>query len=60
MPKGTQVAHKFGQDNGIMADGGIVFAPHPYVVVIMSEEIWGSDAAKVFPEISKMVYSNNE
>lgn len=36
LPKGTRVAHKTGSITRIRHDGGIVFAPRPYVLVVLS------------------------
>lgn len=57
VPKGTVVAHKFGQDMGVMADGGIVFANDPYVIVIMGDGITERDADSLFPKVSKDIYN---
>ncbi len=56
VPKDVTVAHKFGQDAGVMADGGIVFSKKPYVLVIMGQGITQYDADLLFPKVSKDVY----
>jgi beta-lactamase class A len=57
VPKGVIVAHKFGQDAGVMADGGIVFAGSPYILVIMGNGITETDADTLFPKVSKDIYN---
>lgn len=57
VPKGIVVAHKFGQDAGVMADGGIVFTKNPYILVIMGNGITQHDADSLFPKVSKDIYS---
>ncbi len=57
VPDGIKVAHKFGTDSGILADGGIVFAHNPYILVIMGQEVTKSEADKVIPKISRNIYA---
>lgn len=57
VPKNIVVAHKFGQDVGVMADGGIVFAKNPYILVIMGNGITQADADILFPKVSKDIYN---
>jgi beta-lactamase class A len=57
VPKDIAVAHKFGQDAGVMADGGVVFTDSPYVLVIMGQGITQHDADLLFPQVSKDIYN---
>lgn len=57
VPKNIVVAHKFGQDTGVMADGGIVETPDPYVLVIMGNGITEQNADILFPKVSKDIYN---
>lgn len=57
VPKNVRVAHKFGQDEAVMADGGIVETDHPYILVIMGNGITQHDADTLFPKVSKDVYN---
>jgi beta-lactamase class A len=57
VPKDVTVAHKFGQDAGVMADAGIIFAKSPYVIVIMGNGITEQDADLLFPKVSKDIYN---
>jgi beta-lactamase class A len=56
VPKNIKVAHKFGQDAGVMADGGIVLAEKPYILVIMGQGVTEQEADAFFPKISKGIY----
>jgi beta-lactamase class A len=60
VPKDVIVAHKFGQDTAVMADGGIVEAESPYVIVIMGNGITEHDADILFPKVSKDIYNVEE
>jgi len=57
VPDSISVAHKFGIDSGVMADGGIVEAEKPYVLIVMGQGITQYDADILFPKISKDIYS---
>lgn len=56
LPVGTRVAHKIGKDLGTFSDGGIVFGPKPFVLVIMSKFARESEAVAVLPKISRAVW----
>jgi beta-lactamase class A len=56
LPKEIRMAHKIGKDLGVFADGGIVFASQPYVIVVMSKEAQEEEAKEVLPEISRRVF----
>jgi beta-lactamase class A len=57
VPKEIKVAHKFGQDAAVMADGGIILTSNPYVLVIMGEGITEHDADNLFPKVSSDIYN---
>ena len=57
VPKDVKVAHKFGQDAGVMADGGIIETSNPYILVIMGNGITQQNADLLFPKVSKDVYN---
>jgi beta-lactamase class A len=57
VPKGISVSHKFGQDTGVVADGGIIRSKNPYILVIMAQGIKSTDADALFPKISKDIYT---
>lgn len=56
LPSGVKVVHKFGQDQAVLADAGIVYANKPYVLVIMGQGITKSEADKLYPKISRYVF----
>lgn len=56
VPAEVRVAHKYGREVNVVNDGGIVYAVHPYVVVIMSKGVILSKADLLFPALSKIVY----
>jgi beta-lactamase class A len=56
VPKNVAVAHKFGQDQGVMADGGIIKTQDPYVLVVMGQGITTHDADVLFPKVSGDIY----
>jgi beta-lactamase class A len=55
VPPGTKVAHKTGSITRIRHDAGIVYAPEPYVLVVLTRGIQDSKAADVvIAEISRI------
>lgn len=56
VPVGTRASHKIGKDLGTFSDGGIVFGPKPFVLVVMSKFARESEAVSVLPKISKAVW----
>jgi len=56
VPQEIKVAHKIGSDIGVVGDAGIIFAPKPYILVILSSEVLESEANLVLPKISKSVW----
>ena len=58
VPKEVRVAHKYGREVNVVNDAGIVFAPKPYVVVILSKGVVEREADENFPELSRIIYSN--
>jgi len=57
VPEGIRVAHKVGTDLGVFADGGIVFAEKPYVLVIMTEGARDDEAKEAVVKISRAVWN---
>ena len=58
LPPGTPVAHKTGEITRIQHDAAIVYAPRPYVLVVL---VRGLDDAKrgsaLIADISRVVYA---
>ena len=60
LPEGIKVAHKIGTETGVVSDAGIVFSNHPFVLVIMSQNINEIEAKKALPEITKKIYETTQ
>jgi len=56
VPQEIRVAHKFGREQHVVNDAGIVFSEDPYVIVVMGDKIVEREADEVFPQISRMIY----
>jgi len=55
VPAGTKVAHKTGSITRVRHDAGIVYAPEPYVLVVLTRGIQDSKTADaVIAEISRI------
>jgi len=52
----VRVAHKYGREQGVVNDAGIVFAERPFVLVIMTDGVKLSEADAVFPGLAHLVY----
>lgn len=60
LPKNVKVAHKIGNQTTTRNDVGIVFATHPYVLSIMSDNVNIDVATKAIAELSKKIYDFEE
>ena len=58
LPKSVKVAHKIGNEVGVINDIGIVFADRPYIVAVMSKGVNEEEAPTVIANISKMIYDS--
>jgi len=58
LPKSVKVAHKIGNELGVIDDVGIVFATKPYIVAVMSTGVNEAEAPAVIANISKMIYDS--
>jgi beta-lactamase class A len=57
LPPGTRVAHKTGEITGIHHDAAIVFAPKPFVLVILVRGLAeAKDSAALMADITRQVY----
>jgi len=56
VPTGVKVVHKFGSEEGVVNDCGIVYANEPYVICVISTEVNDGEAEKVLPKISRVVW----
>lgn len=57
MPEGIVVAHKYGREEHVVNDAGIVFSKEPFVSVIMSRGVVEADADSIFPELARDIYN---
>jgi beta-lactamase class A len=60
LPKEVKVAHKIGNQTRTSNDVGIVFASHPYVLAVMTDNVDFGTACKKIGELSKMIYDEVE
>jgi len=57
LPPGTRVAHKTGEITGIHHDAAIVFAPRPFVLVMLVRGLAESkDSAALMADITRLLY----
>ena len=57
LPEGTRVAHKTGEITKIHHDAAIVYAPRPFVLVVLVRGISDQkDSATLIADITKMLY----
>ena len=57
LQKNTLIAHKTGELDGIEHDSGIVFAPVPYILTIMTEQLPDEAAGRqTIAELSRLIY----
>jgi beta-lactamase class A len=61
LPPGTRVAHKTGEITAIEHDAAIVFAPRPFVLVILTRGFnKPADAAVLMAEITRRLYAASQ
>lgn len=56
IPKGVRVAHKVGSEVRVFSDAGIVFAPRPFILVLMSQNALQQEASVVLPKITMEIW----
>jgi len=52
----VRVAHKYGREVHVVNDAGIVFAPKPFVLVIMTDGVVEKEADSIFPQLARLIY----
>ncbi len=58
LPAGTRVAHKTGEITGIQHDAAIVYAPRPFVLVVLTRGIAAPrDSNALIAEIARRLYA---
>jgi len=56
VPSGVVVVHKFGSEEGVVNDCGIIMAKKPYVVCVLSTGINAGEAEIALPKISRVIW----
>lgn len=56
LPERVRVAHKIGNETGIVNDCGIVFEEKPYVICILTKDARESEAQEILSQISRMIW----
>ncbi len=57
-PANVVVAHKIGSLEGVVNDVGIVYAPHPYILAIMSKNVDEDEGEETVAEVAKLVWES--
>ena len=60
LPPDVKVAHKIGNQTSTRNDVGIVFATHPYVLSVMSDNVNIDEATRAIADLSKLIYDFEE
>ncbi len=60
LPESVKVAHKIGNQVKTANDVGIVFATHPYILSVMSEDVDPGAAYGYIAELSRQIYDFEE
>lgn len=58
IPSEIRLAHKYGKETHAVNDAGVVFGDKPFVIVILTDGVVESEADRLFPELTKLLYSN--
>lgn len=56
LPDYIKVAHKIGNEVGVLNDCGIILASKPYVLCILSQDVLEEEAVVVLPKISRLFW----
>jgi beta-lactamase class A len=57
IPADVRVAHKYGRELHVVNDAGIVYAPKPFVLVIMSDGVVEREADELIPDLTRIIYN---
>jgi beta-lactamase class A len=60
VPEGTRVAHKTGEISSVNHDAAIVFAPRPYVLVVLVRGLESKAREALIARISRTVYEQGQ
>jgi beta-lactamase class A len=56
VPDDVRVSHKFGREQNVVNDAGIVYSEEPFVLVILSQGVIEREADEVFPDLARIIY----
>lgn len=56
VPSGVRVIHKFGSEEGVVNDCGVVESQKPYIVCILSTDISTGEAEELLPKLSRLIW----
>lgn len=57
VPANVRVAHKYGREVGVVNDAGVIYAPRPFVLVIMTQKVVETEADATISQLTSMIYS---
>jgi beta-lactamase class A len=61
LPPGTRVAHKTGEITKIHHDAAIVYAPRPFVLVILVRGLTDAkDSSAVMSDLTRLLYQSTQ
>ena len=60
LPRGTAVAHKTGEISTVNHDAAIVYAPRPYVLVVLVRGLESKAREKLIADVSRAVYETSQ
>lgn len=59
LPENLKLIHKYGREEHVINDAGIVMSDRPFVMVIMTDGIVESEAIPLFPKLAKLLYDEH-
>mgnify|MGYP001569831605 CR=1 FL=1 len=59
IPEDITLVHKYGREEHVISDAGIVMSDKPFVIVIMTDGIIESEALALFPKLSNLLYTEH-
>ncbi|MEK7061389.1 MAG: serine hydrolase [Patescibacteria group bacterium] len=57
IPEKIRMAHKYGREQGVVNDAGIIYSKEPFILIIMTQGVDEIEADRLIPELAKMIYS---
>ncbi len=59
IPSDIKLVHKYGREESVVNDAGIVMSEKPFVIVIMTDGVIESEADELFPKLTKLLYTEH-